>query len=42
MAALPKKLQVQSFCAYQSQHLMPLYKYQKFELQAGLLGQKAF
>ena len=42
MAALPKRLQAQSCHTHQSQQPIPLYEYEKFELQAGLLGPEAF
>ena len=41
MAALLRRLQVQSSCAPQSQQPTLLHGYKDFELQAGLLGPKA-
>ena len=42
MVALYKKLQIGSFCPYQSQQFLPLYKYKNPEFLSGLLGPKTF
>ena len=41
MAALPRRFQAQNSYTHQSQQLLSLYGYSEFELQTGLLGQKA-